>query len=542
MGRTKKDMITIHKNDVKEVENWEGKLVPREDCKRIDGKYYQVNVDCFLVENEKGEFKWTRKNTGRIAYDYEMQKWELTKKLREKPDYVEGIFDDKGNKGYFTLNPYSNVTITEEQNCSKDEGVICLNATIAEKLGYNENYATGCYVNTGGYSVGNKRALKKIDVYRYPKLKKLAYNADEDNNHYLQIIQEYNKNKHRIPRSGLTQQAAKLLGPFSFGVELETCNGFIPPHMLGPLGVVPLKDGSLRDENGKEPYEYTTIPLSGELGLETLKLLCEELNKRCEINQKCSLHIHIGSIPKRSMEFVVALYKLGYNIQDEIFEMFPAYKSDPEAYGFHKNYCHKLPNLQLEDENFNTPNLNPKDAKALVKRAFDKIYWWASDQTIRTTDDNWNLNTRKHPKGELDKWNYTSRYSYINLNNYLFSRRETVEYRCHTPTLNHVKVSSWLFITAAITQFAEQFTNEILKDEVTYNLDTILDCYKNYFFKSFYENDYSTGVANYLKDYVKFRKECMKKDIENGDGMGNSIEFKKDAKFTFNSHGLKAVY
>lgn len=534
-------MITIHKDDIKEVENFEGKMVPRDECKRIDGKYYQVNVDCFLVENEKGEYKWTRKNTGRIAYDYEMQKWDLTKRLREKPDYVEGIYNTNGDKGYFTLNPYKNVTITESFDKDRDEGVICLDESIALKLGYSENYATGCYVNTSGLSATNKKYLVKKDIHKY-NIKKLAYNADENNNHYLKIVQEYNKTKHKIEKGSLTQQAAKLLGSYSMGIEYETSNGYLPPNLLGPLGIVPLKDGSLREENGREPYEYTTVPLSGELGLETIKMQCDELSKRCEINQKCSLHIHIGSIPKRSMEFVIALYKLAYNIQDEIFEMFPAYKSNPEGYGFHKNYCNKLPNLHLEQERFNIPNLKPQQAKEIVKSAFDKIYWWASDNAVRNTDDYWNLNTMKHPKGEMEKWCYTSRYSWLNFHNFLFSRRCTMEFRCHTPSLNFVKTSNWLFITTAIIQFAEQFTNEILRDEVTYNLDTILDCYKNYFFKSFYENDYSTGVANYLKDYVKFRKECMKKDIENGDGFGTSIEFKKDSKFQFASQGLNSIY
>jgi len=541
MSRTKKDMITIHKNDIKEVENFEGKLVPREDCKRIDGKYYQVNVDCFLIPNEKGELKWTRKNTGRIAFDYDMQKWDLTKRLREKEEYVEGIIDEKGNKGYFTLNPYVNVTITENANDDSSGGTICVNSTVAEKLGYSEYYGTGCYINTAPLSASGKKSLKKIDIYRYPKLKKLAYNADDDNNHYLKIIAEYNKHKSKMPISPSTMQAAKLFGNYSFGIEAESCNGFIPPNLLGPLGIVPLKDGSLRDGD-REPYEYTTIPLSGELGLETVKLQFEELNKRCEINKQCSLHIHIGSIPKRSMEFVIALYKLCYKIQDEVFEMFPAYKTNPENFGFHKNYCHKLPNLNLDEEKFNTANLKPQDAKILVKSAFDKIYHFWSDNTVRYTDGIWNLDNRQHPKGKLNKWDYQSRYSWCNMHNFLFSHRSTIEWRCHTPTMNFIKTSNWLFITTAIVQFAEQFTNEILKDDVEYTLENILGCYRNYFFKSFYENDYSNQVADYLIDYVRFRKQMMKKDIENGDGFGTSIEFKKDSKFEFESHGLKSLY
>lgn len=180
--KKKEEMIQINKNDIKEVENWEGKMVPRDECKRIDGKYYQVNVDCFLVQNEKGEFKWTRKNTGRISYDVEMQQWELTKKLRDKPDYVEGIFNEKGDKGYFTLNPYLNVTISQDFQSAGEDGVICINQKVAEALGYQEHLGNGYFMSVKGLSPAGKRSFNKKDIHKY-NIKKLAYNADENNSH-----------------------------------------------------------------------------------------------------------------------------------------------------------------------------------------------------------------------------------------------------------------------------------------------------------------------------------------------------------------------
>lgn len=91
-------------------------------------------------------------------------------------------------------------------------------------------------------------------------------------------------------------------------------------------------------------------------------------------------------------------------------------------------------------------------------------------------------------------------------------------------------------------QFAEQFTNEILKDEVPYTLKHILSCYSNNFFKSFYETDYSRNVADYLTDYVNYRKEMMKKCIEKKDAWGLNIEFKKDNNFTFQARNLNSIY
>ena len=536
MKRKKEDMLQFTK-DVKLVTTWDGREIPRENCKRIDGEYYEVDVDCFLVENSKGEYKWTRKNTGRIAFNYELQKWELTKKLRDNPDYVEGIIDTNGNKGYFIINPYKNVVICDTYTDDHQAGIPCLNADIAIKMGYLEYFKTGCYVPK---KTADKKALEAKNVWKYKGGKKLNYNADESNNQFLSIIQEYGKLKNKIPLGPNTLQAAKLFGNYTFGIEAESCNGFIPPQLLAPLGLVPLKDGSLRWEDGTEPYEYTTIPLSGTHGLETVKLQFQELSKRCEFNHKCSMHIHIGGITKRTEEFVIALYKLAYNIQDEVFLMFPDYKSYPERYEFHKNYCQKLPNLELDKYKFNE-KLTPTEGKKRVKQAFDRIYWWASDQYINSTNEEWNLHTMKHPKGQMDKWNYAARYSWLNFNNYLFSHRETVEWRIHTPTFNYIKVTNWLFIVNAIVQFAEQFTNEILRDEVTFNLETILSCYKNYFFKSFYENTYSESVANYLIDYCKDRKHMCNYALEKGDGMGKE-EFKKDSKYTFSSSGLNSLF
>lgn len=138
---------------------------------------------------------------------------------------------------------------------------------------------------------------------------------------------------------------------------------------------------------------------------------------------------------------------------------------------------------------------------------------------------------------------FHSRYMWVNLHPYMFSQKQTIEWRLHTPTFNHVKVSNWLFICAGIIQFAEQFTNEILRNEVPFSLNHILSCYTNNFFKSFYETDYSQNVAKYLQEYVEFRKIMMKKSFENKDFYAyDTIEFKKDSKFAFSSAGLNSIY
>ncbi len=530
-------MLKIHKDDVKTVTTWNGREVPIDNCKRIgkqNPQYYEMGVDCFYVLNEKGEYKWTRLNSGKIAFNCETNNYDLVSRLTLNEELVSGIYNDKGDRGYFKYNPYKNVIISENLNDKSELGTLCVSAEIANKMGYNEYFATGCYVKK------NSAALSKKAIYKYSGIGKLSYNADNNNKLFLEVVKEYNANKKHISYSENTHLASKLL-PYSMGFELESSNGAIPRHLLGPLGVVPLKDGSLRKENGEEPYEFTTIPLEGALGLETIKLLSHELIKRCDFDEKCSLHIHLGGIKKRTESFVIAFYKLCFNLQEEVFSMFPAYKSNPEAYvpNFHKNYCQRLPDLGLKEFNFTAVKSN-KDAKLLTKQAFDRIYYYMSDSSVPETNDVWNLQNTNHPKGQMDKWNYTSRYHWINLHPFLFSSKQTLEWRLHTPTFNHYKITNWLFICSAIMQFAEQFTNEILRDEVPYTLEYVLKCYANNFSKSFYETDYSQNVSNYLVDYVNFRKKEMKKCFENKDYYGP--EFKDDSKFSFGSSGLNGLY
>jgi len=532
--RKKREMIELSKK-VETVVTWDGRVVNSENCKRILGQYYEMNVDCFYVRDSNGKYRWFRLNTGKIAFNDVTKTYELAKYLEEDPSLIKGIIGNNLKEGYFKYNPYTTVTLNDGLG-----EIPCISKEVAEQNGYIEDFSKFHFLKM---DKRYKDKLERKSIVKYKGIQKLAYNADSNNNLYLKIIKEYQENKKFIELSPNTGLAAKLI-PYSFGIEFESCNGTIPKQLLGPLGVVPLKDGSLRTPEGVEPYEYTTIPLESEYGLETVKKLSLELSRRCEFNEKCSLHIHLGSLKKRTEQFVIAFYKLCFNLQDEVFSLFPAYKLNPEKYvaNFSKNYCQKLPDLMLSDFNFNNIK-STEEAKKITKLAFDRIYYFLSDNVITSTNSDYNLNTLSHPKGLMDKWNYHSRYMWVNLHPYMFSQKQTIEWRLHTPTFNHVKVTNWLFITSAIIQFAEQYTNDILKDNVDYNLSNILKGYVTNFDKSFYSSDYNDNVSKYLIDYVQYRKEQMKKSFENKDYYGSStIEYDKDYHFTFDNGILNSIY
>ncbi|MFK5283509.1 hypothetical protein ACI3PL_28440, partial [Lacticaseibacillus paracasei] len=76
--------------------------------------------------------------------------------------------------------------------------------------------------------------------------------------------------------------------------------------------------------------------------LNTLKKVCEELQNKTKINYSCSVHLHIGGARKDKL-YLIALYMLAYQLQDEMFLMQPKFKEDAIKYlGLQKNYCQKL--------------------------------------------------------------------------------------------------------------------------------------------------------------------------------------------------------
>lgn len=543
----KKEMIKLTKGDQVDVEMLDGSIVkyPREETRYIkaDNKYYLPGVTCFRVRHSDGTMKWHRWNNGKIGFNVESQTWELINILEEDENLVKGIYNEQGQFGYFHLNPFNNVYLTENPQERLSASTICISAEIAEKLGYMESLKDGVWINKKSLPSSHLMKLGQKAVFKYDRTS-INYNADESNNTYMEIIQQYNKHKNLIQPTGRCTDAAKLLDNYTFGFEIETCNGTIPKNLIGPLGVVPLKDGSLRDERGVEPYEYTTIPLIGEKGLETLRLLSTEVDKRCEFNEKCSVHIHISGVKNISEEFCLALYKLSRNIQNEVFTLFPMYKTKPENYqrNFTKNYCAKLHDLGTGNRELYL-NTSKTQYKKNVKVDFDRLYSFLSDNTVSHTDETYNINSFLHPKGQTQKWNIHSRYFWINLVPFVFTRKRTVEFRLHTPTLNFTKLSSWLFICSAILKFTEVNQKQILTDEITYDLTTIINGYINNFGQNSYRDEYGEFVSRFLTEYCDMRKKTMKEDFEKrSDPFGSSIEFTGEKNFSFTSQGEKNLY
>jgi len=251
-------------------------------------------------------------------------------------------------------------------------------------------------------------------------------------------------------------------------LEFETVAGFIPPRILANTGLIPLRDGSIAG------IEYVTVPLEGEKGLQTAVNACEVLSKRTIYDDSCSLHCHIGNVP-RTKEFILAFFKTICAIQDEIFEMFPLYKK----YNFgvkNKNYSKPYPTFELLSQ------MDCKIDESNIDKNFDVLYTYLSmGQSFYDVDCDLN-NVHYHPADESGnaKWGIRTRYSIANLCCLIFGNKATVEFRIHTPTTDVNKVIPFIILNSMIVNFAIRNQSKILKDPkfmcYTKLKDIVSDC------------------------------------------------------------------
>lgn len=483
------------------------------NCRKFPDGYYVKGVD--LVEDAQGKWVKPKLRPVKVApvvktiIDHETGKEvESTSGLRS------GIvgFDEKNKPiyGYYTPNEYKNVIVIlqREGKCN------VISESILNPANFQEKYSEGVYYETTGWRKDSIEDLKRkdlaIDNNRH------NYNIEDDPNIYARAIKLYENSN--IPLDNDIKYLSNYIKGVSFGVELETINGILPKHILAKYGVIICKDGSIKDRNGHYPPEYVTVPLIGAKGLQTLRNLSKEIALRSDIDIKCSYHVHIGGM-NIDRVLMVALFRLCSKIQNDVFRMFPYYKTEPNGFK-EKNYCKKLPAV--------INAYGAKDFNDYINNSYQDICTFLSGG--HRLDMDFNRKAKINPWGG-EKWNIKTRYYWVNFVNPVFGKRDTIEFRIHTPTLNADKIINWLMMCIAIIKYAE--TNP--KDCVTTKKVTFTDVL------SHYGNSRGTSFGNHLSkrliEYYENRVEYFKKDFERGDYQSNR-ELVEDQKFEFNISSL----
>jgi len=485
----------------KKVITIKGEEVPISQCRKFNKVYYKlgdINIqnsgDCYLING-----KCYREETGVIVYNYSEKQYIVF----DSSIIIKGVVDIIENElvvGHFNnIGKYS--TIIDKNN----NHFYLFNPEIFKNnLEYREQLSTGNFYH-----------ISKLPSYKFNTLllpnKDYKYSLPYDSKGIIENnLKNYNENYNpEISKS--IRNYAPLLENLSFGLEFETTKGFIPNRILDKYGLIPLRDGSISG------IEYVTVPMEGEKGLQCTSDILKVLKERTEYDDNtCSLHLHLGNIP-RTKEFILAFFKVGMKIQDEMFEMFPLYKK----YNYHiknKNYSAPLPTFGILSK------LDPIISSDNIDNNFGVLYNYLSmGQDFKSIGNNLE-NVVGHPADPQgnQKWNIRPRYLLFNIIPLLFGNKQTIEFRIHTPTYDINKILPFIFMNSLLVNFTIKNQERILRNK------SFLNNYDLFGILSSQIDNYDISNINHFRnliyDYINKRKNHCERQILKGNILGTESE------------------
>jgi hypothetical protein len=455
---------------------------------------------CFLVNG-----KHYRLEKGGIVYDHFKKKYVLKSSIQVENGFIGIDKDDKPILGNFSW-PSNHLLEDNIIANYKGQEFICISDKIFENTAWEERLLDGEYYLKSDLPV---KEFSKISKVSRDIKNSFPYNASEELKKATKLyeerfnVEEFNKGISAYPQ---------VLGKYTYGIEFETTKGIIPKRICNRLGLIPLRDGSI------DGIEYATIPLSGKKGIQAIIDSCKELEKRTTYNDDCSLHIHIGGMP-RTEAYILALSKVLCHVQEEMYEMFPFYTRG----GFNlkkKDYTAPLPATHLLGRIDAIKDV--KDKKE-IDANFQHIFEFLS-MGHRYRDYDYSLKkVVSHPSdpGGTSKWYVKSRYRWVNMIPLLFGNKKTIEFRIHTPTYDYNKILYFAIICASLIDLAEKSNTGILTNTYTdYSLTEIV-----YRYLAQFGDKYAT-LHSYINKYIQTRKSCMVRDIKSGNFYGKEDNLK----------------
>ena len=484
----------------KKVITIKGEELPISQCRKFNKLYYKlgdINIqnsgDCYLING-----KCYREETGLIVYNYSIKEYVIL-----NDNLLQGVVDvADGNLiiGYFNNNTkYSKIT---DKN-GKSHWLYNVEIFNNNKE-YRECLSTGNF-----YHISTLQAWK-FNKIEFPN-KNYKYSLPYDSKGIIENnLKNYNEN-YNPEISQNIKNYAPLLENLSFGLEFETTKGHIPDRVLNQYGLIPLRDGSISG------IEYVTVPMEGEKGLQCTADILKELKKRTSYSDEtCSLHLHLGNIP-RTKEFILAFFKVGMKIQDEMFQMFPLYKK----YNYHiknKNYSAPLPTFEILSQ------LDPIIDSRNIDENFGILYKYLSmGQDFKSVGNNLE-NVLSHPADPNgnQKWLVKCRYFLYNLVPLIFGNKQTIEFRIHTPTYDVNKILPFIFMNSLIVNFVIRNQKLILNRKNFINSWSLLDIL--YMQIDQYDIPNRNKFKDLLYSYIEIRKNYCENQILKGNIVGTESE------------------
>ena len=351
-------------------------------ARKIRGNYYKIgdiNVehsgDCFKINDR---FYTLEKE--KIVWDNYLNQYVLK---NEKVIY--GIVKHDLNYGlkYGWFNNVENKDV-----CiiyfNKIEKVYCINRSIKLLSDYLHN-DINVYFNPKYFTYSDVFPRQQVDSsyksslpYNLSNLKSKSYSFTKNDN--IEIL--YNNFK-------------PVLEDLTFGVEFETVRGVVPDSICKNINLHPLRDGSISG------LEYVSTPLRGKEGFYNFIEIIHQLNKYTDSDHNCSMHIHVGNLP-RTPAFILASFKLLYMLQDDMYKYFPYYKKY-KSFLKRKHYTQPL----------SSKVFNEIDSKITSDNLYKNFNHLLNDLTsgaINSIKDIDDLTTHPRDSGNNRKWDIIERY------------------------------------------------------------------------------------------------------------------------------------
>ena len=316
-------------------------------------------------------------------------------------------------------------------------------------------------------------------------------NREYEARHHIEMFEEDDRLNHS---EEATYNFSKCL-KYSFGIEFETAAGYLPEDKCFELGLIPLRDGSISG------IEYSTIPMSGNEGVNLLKKQLEALKKYTYTNKECSIHMHLGGYPV-DPKAIFILHNFWYFVQNRILKYIPAFSYNTECFKKNeKNYCGRI--NYFED--------------------FKQLYRFYVGQSYLG-----NL-YQPHPNDiyKQAKWNIKTRYFNCNFINMLcYNSAKTVEFRFLTPTYSFEKIITFLLIFNAVLYYSEELYKKIKNKSYSEIGDILCNMERDNYtsVKEILKKVYSNEVFDLLNNNLKKLDWLITTQRNVGDNNGGRLD------------------
>ncbi|MCC8186491.1 MAG: amidoligase family protein [Bacteroides sp.] len=204
-----------------------------------------------------------------------------------------------------------------------------------------------------------------------------------------------------------------------FGVEIEAynCSKTTIVRVLREEGIEVVSESYNHDTRphwkivsdstirGNSTFELVSPVLQGEAGLKELKKVCLILDANgVKVNSSCGLHVHFDAadFTLETWKNVALTYK---NIESVIDKFMPSSRRD-------QFYCRSLRTISKVDIQ------NANSIQELQRNAFENI-------------------------------------RYFKINPQSYTRHKTIEFRQHAGSINHEKITNWIFFIHRLVTFAQ---------------------------------------------------------------------------------------